>query len=141
MSVKDKKATTTIVSSDGKEFQVPSDINIGSTIENLLSDTGDSGKIQLPKEEDTRNPINRELLEIILDFNRCKFIIPEIFQVWQGTPVETFFKQFPIKILVDLTNASDFLEYESLEKACTRCLAEMIKDKSPEECESLFLGI
>lgn len=138
MSVTDK---VTIVSSDGREFEVPSDIDIGSTIKNLISDTEDSGKIELPREGDTRNPINGELFEIILDFNKCKFSVPEYYQSWQGTPVETFFKQFPIKILVDLTNASDFLEYETLEKACTRCLAELLKDKSPEECESLFSGI
>lgn len=137
---KDKESKVTLISSDGKKFEVSSKIvKLCKMINDMMEFNEHSKDITLDKVH------SRELNRVI---TFCELFLNHPFKV--NKPViatkltQVFPKQFvtlfnitPIE-LVTLANASDFLQLPSLVDACAVSIALSINGKTTKEIREMY---
>ena len=119
--------------SDGITIEVPYDMSLGETLENLKTDTEDDSAI-IPVDK-----ISSTVFNLIIDFSSKNLKPPELTQIWDTTEPYLFFEDLDFKLIIDMTSAADFLQYEDLLDCCVRYHAETIKNKTVDEIRELYL--
>jgi hypothetical protein len=119
--------------SDGITVEVPYDAKLGETLENLKTDTEDDSCVI------TIDTISSTVFNVIIDFSSKNLKPPELTQIWDTTEPYLFFEDLDFKIIIDMTSAADFLQYEDLLDCCVRYHAETIKNKTVDEIRELYL--
>ena len=119
--------------SDGNTIKVPGDMSLGETLENLKMDTEDDSAIIL------LDKISSTVFNIIIEFSSKNLKAPELTDIWDTTEPYLFFKALDFKLIIEMTSAADFLQYEDLLDCCVRYHAETIKNKTVDEIRELYL--
>ena len=119
--------------SDLNTIEIPDELDLGETFKNLKEDTeDDSAIISLDK-------ISSTVFNIIIEFSSKNLKAPELTDIWDTTEPYLFFKALDFKLIIEMTSAADFLQYEDLLDCCVRYHAETIKNKTVDEIRELYL--
>jgi len=119
--------------SDLNTIEIPDELDLGETFKNLKEDTeDDSAIISLDK-------ISSTVLNLIIEFSSKNLKAPELTEIWDTTEPYLFFKAIDFKLIIEMTSAADFLQYEDLLDCCVRYHAETIKNKTVDEIRELYL--
>jgi S-phase kinase-associated protein 1 len=137
MSSVEESSTKKIIlkSSDGETFVIEKRVAIESqTIKNLIEDVFDDTGIPISE-------VTRRILAKVIEY--CKKHVER--ESCDGKPSEEELKKWDaefVKVdkttLFDLINAANFLEIKSLLDLTCMTVADMIKDKTPEEIRNFF---
>ena len=119
--------------SDGITIEISDDMSLGETLENLKLDTEDDSAII------TVDSISSDVFNIIIEFSSKNLKAPELTDIWDTTEPYLFFKALDFKLIIEMTSAADFLQYEDLLDCCVRYHAETIKNKTVDEIRELYL--
>jgi len=119
--------------SDLNTIEIPDELDLGETFKNLKEDTeDDSAIISLDK-------ISSTVLNLIIEFSSKNLKAPELTEIWDTTEPYLFFKAIDFKLIIEMTSAADFLQYEDLLDCCVRYHADTIKNKTVDEIRELYL--
>ena len=123
-----------LITKDGNTFEV--DENVAKkfqTVKNLMDDIGPQDSIPLPE-------IDNITFKKILEFTEYHMTTPVvvendefIFSDW-----DTAFFKLENSLLLSIVTSSNYLDYKELLDMSVQSVANIIKDKSPEEIRAIF---
>ena len=129
-------ANITLTTKEGEQFTVSEEVaNRFGTIKNLLIDVGRNTSTPIPLPEVAGNVFNKILefanyhVENPVKVENDKFI----FSDWDVS----FFKM-EVTILLPVVTASNYLDDKELLDMSVQAVADLIKDKTPEDIRKLF---
>ncbi len=119
---------------EGQEFTISEELaNRFGTIKNLLIDVGNNAPIPLPE-------VDNNIFQKILQFANYHLENPVkvenekfVFSDW-----DTDFFKMDVKMLLSVVTASNYLDDKELLDMAIQTVADIIKDKTPEEIRKYF---
>ncbi|XP_075107173.1 SKP1-like protein 11 [Nicotiana tabacum] len=125
-----EKSFLTLKSSDGDEFVLEESIAIQSvTIKNMVEDGCSSNVIPL-------NKVDTETLIKVIEYMKMQSSTSS-----NEEEIENFEKEFvsiSIKTILNILEAANFLDINSLLELCAEAVANRIKNKTPEAVRKIF---
>ncbi len=127
-------ANVVLNTKEGQEFTISEELaNRFGTIKNLLIDVGNNAPIPLPE-------VDNNIFQKILQFANYHLENPVkvenekfLFSDW-----DTDFFKMDVKMLLSVVTASNYLDDKELLDMAIQTVADIIKDKTPEEIRNYF---
>lgn len=117
-------------SADKVVFSISKDVAFLSlTVKNMVEDTGDNELVPLPN-------VSADILSKVVEY--CEFHVDETKTEREQKTWDTEFMGVDQRILFDIILAANYLHIKPLLELSCQTVADMIKNKSPEEIRRVF---
>ena len=123
-----------LITKDGVTFEVEENVaHKFVTVKNLIDDIGSQDPIPLPE-------IDEVTFKKILEFTQYHMEHPVVVEndefIYSDWDTEFFKVEHPL--LLSIVTSTNYLDYKELLDMSVQAVANLIKDKSPEEIRTLF---